>query len=172
VAADPVTVTLRLIDPLGRPTERTITVPGWVPPPPVAIDLRIIDAFRVLGRGVSVDLFCDAAVGAEPPYVMEVTASPALRFPRFPGFPGFRGFPGSPGIPDARRLTVSVPLPDIPSVAGPVVPGATISITHRRRRGLGRRGNYAIWVPLTGSVSVSISIIAPDGTRVTVSRNV
>ena len=171
VASDPVDVVLRLIDPLGRRTERTITVPGWVPPPPITVDLRIIDMFRVVGRGVSVELFCDATVEIEPPFVMEVSASRLIRGPRFGGFPGFPGFRGFPGLPDARRMSVSSPLPDIPTVREPVVPGATIHIVRRRGRRPRRRGNYSIWVPLTGSVSVTVSILAPDGTRVTVSRN-
>ena len=172
VAADPVTVTLRLIDPLGRSTERTITVPGWVPPPPVVVDLRIIDMFRVIGRGVSVDLFCDATIDAEPPYVMEVTAYSSFRFPQFGSLPAFRGFPGFPRFPRPRPLSLTIALPDIPSIAGPVVPGGTIQVAHRRRRGRGRQGNYSIWVPLTGSVHVTISIVAPDGAQVTVAGDV
>lgn len=46
----PLAVVLRLTDPTGRVSERTLTVAGWVPPTP-ATWLRIEDVFTIVGRG-------------------------------------------------------------------------------------------------------------------------
>ena len=63
VATDPVDVAVRLIDPFGRATERTITVPGWVPPPPFTITITGTVA-RPTGVLVSMSTDASAAVAA------------------------------------------------------------------------------------------------------------
>ena len=110
VAADPVEVAVRLIDPLGRLTEQTATVPGWVPPPP--LDLTLLDVIPVLGRGVGISVASDAPVEVEPPYTLVVRASQRGRPFPFP-------FP----TPLRRPLSASIQLPDIPRSASPTAGG-------------------------------------------------
>src|SRR5215207_2093269 len=111
VAADPVDIAIRVIDPLGRITERTETVPGWVPPPPATLSL--VDVFPIVGRGVAVVVASDAPVAVLPPYQLAVRA--IRRPPRRP-------FPPLPP-PITRPLAASMFLPDIPRSATPTSGG-------------------------------------------------
>jgi hypothetical protein len=160
VAADPVDVTLRLIDPLGRAVERTVTVPGWTPPPPV--ELTIVDFFAVAGRGVVFDVDCDAPVDVSPPYVMEIRAvqrprrlGPVLPFQAMPG----RAEPLWP-VP-GRSLEMSIPFDEIPTAGLWFLPSGRIQVVRNR-------GHYAVWVPMTSPVSVLVSVVAPEGGRISV----
>lgn len=77
VAADPVDVTVRLMDPLGGQTTQTITVPGWVAAPPPT--LTILGVTKLVGR-VVVRLASDAPVDASRPVTMTivVTSKPVI----------------------------------------------------------------------------------------------
>ena len=154
VAADPVDVAIRVLDPLGRVTERTETVPGWVPPPPATLSL--VDVFTVVGRGVAVVVASDAPVAVLPPYQLVVRAI-RRRPPRpFPPLP----------LP-TRPLTASMFLPDIPRSATPTAAGG---IQFGWRRGDDGR-LYDIWIPLAAPLTATITLVAPDGGLVTVTAN-
>ena len=71
VATDPVDVTLRLIDPFGRTTERTVTVPAWVPPPPFTVSITGLVARPT---GVLAAVETDAPAAAAEGVVMHVRA--------------------------------------------------------------------------------------------------
>lgn len=165
VAADPVQVTLRLVDPLGRATEQTLTVPGYVPPPP--IQLAVVGVSVIAARGVVVRLACDADPSAEPPFVMEVSASQRGRF-----FGPIRALQltGTVGpLPFfGRTLQGTFPFDQIPVEGLPFRPGAEIQVVRRRPSMLPNQGDYAVWVPLTAPVSIGISVVAPDGAQVSV----
>lgn len=153
VAADPVDVAVRVIDPLGRVTERTETVPGWVPPP--ALDLSLVDVFVIVGRGVAVVVSSDAPVNVVPPYELAVRATQRQRRSQFP--PQLR--------PLQRPLTASMKLPDIPRSSTPPARGG-IQFGWRRAEDHGRL--YDIWIPLGAPLTASITLVAPDGGRLTV----
>jgi len=163
VATDPVEVTLRLVDPLGRSAEQSVTVPGFVQPP--VFHLNVVGVTAVAGRGVVVQLACDADASAEPPYVMGIRATQ-----RFHGFGSLRAPAGPFARPPlfGRTLQGTFPFDEIPLEALPFRPGAVIQVVRRRRSTPPHQGNYAVWVPLVAPVSVAISVISPDGARVSV----
>jgi hypothetical protein len=154
VASDPVEVAIRVADPLGRVTERTETVPGWTPPPP--LDLTLIDVFAIAGRGVAISVSSDAPVDAVPPYTLAVRASQG-------GRP--RPFPVPWHIPIRRPLAVSTALPDIPRSRTPTA-GGGIQLGWRTDDAHARI--YDIWVPLLAPVVATITLIAPDGGQLSV----
>ena len=187
VAADPVAVTLRVADPLGRVVEQTLTVPGWVPPPP--IHLTLVDAFKIAGRGVVLRLTCDAPVAADPPFVMEIRAvkgprpfpplGAALRLPQ----------PAPPPVPHAfeearvvrddalhelllpvhgQSMTAVFPLDEIPSRTPPFSPRLTIQAVRDADGSSGDVQAYTVMVPLTAPVRVDVAVVAPAGGRVSV----
>ena len=138
VAADPVAVALRIVDPFGRDTEHTITVPGWLPPPPVSI--RISDVFAIPSRGVVVTFETDAT----DEMVLEINAAQRLVRP----------------FPPPRRLSVRGLVGDVPN-RPPLFPGRPgIQVS---RSG----GEYSAFVPLTSPVAIEVAIESPDGSRVT-----
>ncbi|HET8621265.1 MAG TPA: hypothetical protein VFM27_20000 [Acidimicrobiales bacterium] len=138
VAGDAVTVAIRIADPFGRVSEHTITVPGWVPPPPV--NIRITDVFAVAGRGVGMTFETDAS----DEMVLEVNAAQRLAQP----------------FPPPRRLSVRGLVGDVPN-RPPLFPGRPgIQVA---RSG----GEYSAFVPLTSPVAIEVAIEAPDGSRVT-----
>jgi hypothetical protein len=153
VAADPVEVALRIVDPLGRVTERTETVPGWTPPP--VFGLSLVDAFAIAGRGVAITVATDAPVSVDPPYQLAVRATKRVPWPIFPPRPPV-------------TLTASSALPAIPPT-GPLAPGGGIRFGWRHADG-GRF--YDIWVPLTAPLTATVALVAPDGGRVTVTATV
>ncbi|MBG6240056.1 hypothetical protein IWX78_003047 [Mycetocola sp. CAN_C7] len=153
VATDPVEVAVRIIDPFGRVTERTETVPGWVEPP--LLDLSLIDVITVVGRGVAVVVGSDAPVDVVPPYELVVRATQRPRRTPFPLDPRLVG----------RPLLASISLPDIPMSSTPL-PRGGIQFGWRRSDGHGRV--YDIWIPLAGPLTATITLVAPDGGRITV----
>ena len=180
VAADPVDVTMRLVDPLGRSTEHVVTVPGWVAPPPV--DLQIVAVTPVVGRGVILALACDAPIANEPPYVIEVRAvqrsvvfprrrlppvaavnrveiADELRQPAQEWFGPVRG----------RQLTASFSFDEIPLGVPPFQPGPRIQILRRPGHPLPGTANYVVWVPLAAPLRIDVTVVGPDGGRVSVS---
>ena len=73
VAADPVDVSVRLVDPRGASTTQTVTVPGWVPAAPPT--LTIEDVTTIVGRFVAVRLSSDAPVDPGQPVTMTVVVT-------------------------------------------------------------------------------------------------
>jgi hypothetical protein len=121
----------------------------------------------IAGRGVVVRLACDADPSAEPPFVMEVSAMQRGRLfsqiggIRAPGPFGPRPFFG-------RSLEGTFPFDQIPMEGFPFHAGAAIQVVRRRPTALPNQGDYAVWIPLTAPVSIGISVVAPDGARVSV----
>ncbi len=150
VATDSVEVAIRLTDPLGRVTERTETVPGWVPPP--VLDLTLLDVIPVIGRGVGISVASDAPVEVHPPYTLAVRASQRGRPLRFP-------------LPLRRPIFASMNLPDIPRSATPTAGGG---IQFGWRRDDEHQRIYDIWIPLAAPLTATITLEAPDGGQITV----
>jgi hypothetical protein len=138
VAADPVTVVLRIVDPFGRATEKTITVPGWVLPPPV--NIQISDVFAIPGRGVGVTFQTDAT----DEMVLEINAAQRLVGP----------------FPPPRRLSLRRLVGDVPrrTPLFPAGPGIQVFRSD---------GEFSAFIPLTSPVAIEVAIEAPDGSRVT-----
>jgi hypothetical protein len=194
VAADAVDVALRLVDPLGREVVQTLTVPGWVAPPP-DVHVSILDVMAIAGRGAWVAISTDADTRRRPPYVMEIVAQQRLRLPvvgalppaGLPGRPGPEPFQPGPGPvqpgrvpfapgpgpvfppPRLRSLSGSFPMDEIPWNEGGFVRSAEIQVVRNRvrRRGQTSPPPYEAFIPLTGPLRITVSIVAPDGTRVT-----
>lgn len=157
VAADPVEVTLRIADPLGRVSEQRLTVPGWVPPPAVLPSLTILDVFVIRGRGVILTIESDALVDAEPAYALEASAASAGRPVLFP--PGARPRP-------VRRVW---PLNEIPTRAGVFGPAETLQAV---RTTSAPPHQYQVLVRMAVPLTVGIAIVLPDGRRVRVTQEV
>ena len=187
VAADPVAVTLRVADPLGRVVEQTLTVPGWVPPPP--IHLTLVDSFAIAGRGVVLRLACDAPITADTPYVMEIRAVKGPR--RFPPLGAVLELPHpAPAIvprpiEEARivrddalhdlllplhgqSMSAAFPLAEIPSGTPPFSPRAAIQVVRAAAGGSAGQQAYTVLVPLTAPIRVDVAVAAAEGGRVSV----
>ena len=137
----PVEVTMRLLDPSGRVTTQSVTVPpGGATPPP----LDLVDAFRIVGRGVVVVVSSSAPVPHAPSYVLEVAVQPAPR----------------PFPPQPRPVKVRFDLDDIPDRAGPF--GGNEPIQVGRDAG-SDPALYTILVRSSGQVTVTVTLFAPDG---------
>ena len=150
--ADPATtlrVRVRLSDPLGRITERTLDVP--VVPPMQPPDL--LNPVLTTGAGGAILAFTTSVPDAAPgsgPYRVEVRFRPSSG----------RGANRDEDIADialARRNE------DIFAVATEAIP------IRRTRRALGTR-SIAVGIRRAGTVTVAV--VAPDGTRATVSRRI
>jgi hypothetical protein len=162
VAADPVEVVLRIADPLGRVTERRITVPGWTPPAPPPPSLTLIDVTTIAGRGTVLRLRSDASVTAAPPFVLEVVAQPTgVTFIRLPGRPPL------PIRQPAQRA--SFPLPSIPRTATPFPVGPVIQAV---RTTTAPPHEYQVLVRVAPPFTATVSMVAPNGARTTVTREV
>lgn len=186
VAADPVDILVRLIDPFGRSTDRTLTVPGYVAPSPVT--LSVIRTVAIAGRGVSVELVCDADPTAAPPDVLQVHAAQRRRLPvgggpvlpraplrpagPLPGpLPGPILNPAGHGpivIPGlfGRTLDGSFPFDAIPDDSVPPPAGNRIQVVRHSAHGTAQ-GDYGVWIPLTAPLVVTFTVLSPDGATVT-----
>lgn len=169
VAADPVAVSLRLADPLGRVTTRQVTVPGWLPPDP-GVHVAIVDVRAVAGRGVVLSIDTDAPWKRLPPYVLEIVARqrrivvpPVL--PPGPGLPPrpFRG----PVWPQPRTMSASFRLNEVPAHRPGFQKGPGIQVVRRLRRPMTPGPAYDAYVPLAAPVTVAVSVVSPGGARVT-----
>jgi hypothetical protein len=153
VAADPVDVTLRLVDPTGRATERTLTVPGFVPPPTysIAIATTLVRATGVL-LGVNTDAPATAAAGV----VMRVRAVKKVVL----------------GTILDNRLDATFALADIGFGKSVFPDDGQIHVVATRQVGLPRPPRYAVWVPLLPTVAIEVRLLAPDGGSVVTSVRV
>ena len=193
VAADPVDVRVRLVDPFGREVVRELTVPGWVEPAP-DVSVSLVDVFAIAGRGVHVGIWTNASARRRPPYVLEVVAAQRLAGPivlperagRFPGgldLDGGGGFvragsgafrrggpfpPLGPFPPRVRTLTGSFPFDEIPWASGGLPrTGEIVLVRNRLRRGPNAPPPYEAFIPLTGVLRISVTVLSPEGQRVT-----
>ena len=140
----PVQATVRVADPLGRVAEQTLLIPGWVEPRP-ELTLKIIDVFRIAGRGYVASLLTSADPATEPPHVLTVVAT----------------LPGTipPGPLRRRSLRASWELPDIPTRRSPVPPrGAEITAVRSR----GSQGTeIGLWIPAARITGLTAAITHP-----------
>ena len=116
---------------------------GGVAPPP---HLTLIDAFRITGRGLVVQVSSTAPVPHEPSYVLQVEARPVLG-----------PFP-TPPQPIRARFALN----DIPERVGPFA--GTDPILVMRDPGTDP-ATYSLLVRSTRRVSVTLTLVAPDGTQ-------
>jgi hypothetical protein len=182
VAADPVAVEMTLVDPAGRSTVQTVTVPGWVPDPP---SLELLEVTPQAGY-VLVRLRSDAALADLPPTVMTIKVSaprrtfPPIRLPigRIGEVPPdvreilgehvlpdirLRGFPGLVRLP----LSFDVALADIPrkarvSTAPIVVTRSTTEPPHE----------YRVAIRVAPPFTLRVSLLTGDGRSAQVSAAV
>ncbi|HET7801859.1 MAG TPA: hypothetical protein VFL38_15650 [Humibacillus xanthopallidus] len=176
VATDPVDVAVRLIDPFGRATERRITVPGWVAPPPFTIT---ISGSVSRPTGVLVSMTTDASSAAAAGIVLHVRALKRRFGPIFGPLGGVGGAGvGGPGIRppiDRLRPLVIVASADFPlsgiSTGLPFFP-ADGQVHVVRVRGLGGGRRYAVWVPVVAPLFVELGLESPDGQTATVNASV
>jgi len=173
VAADPVAVTLRLTDPLGRVVEQSLTVPGWTPPAP-DFTVSIVDLFAIVGRGVVVGIDTDADPRRRPPFVLEVYGRQRLPLFSRPGLPSLPG-PFGPGrlwppVLRPRSLSASFPFDEIPWADGGYPRNGEITVVRNRvrrpPRGVEPLPRYQAFIPLTTPLDVTVSVVSPDGVRV------
>ncbi|HYW51509.1 MAG TPA: hypothetical protein VE861_12935, partial [Gemmatimonadaceae bacterium] len=164
VPTNPVDVTLRVADPLGRVSEQRITVPGWTPPPPVLPGLGIIRVDRIVGRGVVVTVQSDASLTELPPWTLRVTATPRL-------LPWWRPRPGFPPLPAPRPrpAAASFELRRIPSRVEPFARTDTIQATRTTTR---QPHEYQVLIRLEPSFVLSLVLENSDGARVEVTRSI
>lgn len=147
---DPIAVVLRLVDPLGRVTEQHLTVPPYVAPQPSPPRFELVGVTTIAGRGVVVTVRSNAPLRSNPPYVFEVSAARG-RDPLL-----------GPRLPATRPVTASFPLGTIP-VGGGL--GGTAVIQMMRVEGLARITEYQCFVRQLPPVTVTITLVAPNGTR-------
>lgn len=140
-ADQPVDVTVRLVDPSGRVTTQSVTVPaGGVQPPP----LDLVDAFRIAGRGVVVVVSSAAPVPNQPTYVLEVMVQPEPRL-----------FP-----PPPRPVRVRFDVNDIPDRLGPVGGNEPVQVLRDPRTD---PAQYSIMVRAPAPVTITVTLFAPNG---------
>ena len=155
-ASAPVTIEATLTDPRGRVTSRTVTIPGWTPPPPPATaTLTLIGITPRPLSGVLVGVVTDAAFAK--PYRLRVMA--ARRIVRGPfGARRPRAFP----------LDVEVKLADIPAApAAPLVVG-TLTFRRAKRTKPFTGTPIEIGIPMSSPLKVTIRLTAPNGAEVSV----
>jgi hypothetical protein len=151
VATDPVDVTLRLVDPFGRTTERTITVPGWVPPPPFTVT---ITGLVPRPTGVLALLETDAPTAASAGIVLHVRAL-KRRFGPIVG-PVFDPLVGPLPRPD-RPLPPVGPVSPVGPLRPPVVPGAPGPLTPA-----GPLGRPPVGRPPVGPLFPLVTVVTGD----------
>ena len=161
VATDPVTVSVRLIDPFGRLTEQVVMVPGWVPPPPFTVTITAVTA-RPTGVLVAVD--SDASAAAAAGIVMHVQA----RKRRVLG--GGGGRLGPIRLPLLTVAEADFALASIP-LGLPVFPSdGAIHVV--RNRAPFNTARFAVWIPVLAPLSVGITLTGPDGASATATGSV
>ena len=183
VAADPVTVVLRLTDPLGRLVEQTVTVAGWVPPPPWTLELSTA---ATRATGVLIGLDTDAPAGAGAGVTMRVRAVKSRRLPLLAAIavneiqpvervrlqpPALRRSVDPPVVVAPWRgssvLDQTFVLADLPR--GPPVFENDSQIHAVRWRGPFASADSVVWVPFAAPFSTEVTLAGPDGQSVTAS---
>ena len=155
MVTDPVSVTLRLLDPFGRVTEQVVVVPGWVPPPPFTVTIVGVTA-RPTGVLVGVD--SDASAAAAAGVVMHVRALKRRIF-------GGGGRLGPVRWPLLTVLEADFALGSIP-FGLPIFPSdGAIHVV--RSRAPFNAARFAVWIPVLAPLSVVITLTDPDGATVT-----
>ncbi len=148
-AGDAAEVSLTLVDPSGRATEHTLSVPPYVAPPAYTIT---IPRWTVRPTGVVVSIFTDAPRTVAAGFSLRVRAST-------------RG-------PLGRPITITRTVPLAKIVTGKLY-FATDGKIHivRVTKVLPPGGpQYAAWVPLTGRFTVTASLLGRDGSEVSASH--
>ena len=155
VATDPVTVSVRLIDPFGRVTEQVVVVPGWVPPPPFTVTITGVTARP---NGVLVGVDSDASAAAAAGIMMHIRA---LKRRLLGG-----GRPPGPirwplvTVAEADFALASIPL------GLPVFPSdGAIHVV--RNRAPFNTSRFAVWIPVIAPLSVVVTLTDPDGASAT-----
>ena len=143
-ASTPVDVTVHLVDPAGRITTQTVTVPAGGALQPPTLDL--VDTFRIAGRGVVVLLTSDAPVPHTPSYVLAVEVQQP-----------FRIWPPRP-----RPVRAQFELNDVPDRLGPFGGNELIQVVRDPRAD---PALYSVLVRSPGPVTVTLTLFAPDGTH-------
>ncbi|OFE18927.1 hypothetical protein BA895_01845 [Humibacillus sp. DSM 29435] len=160
VATDPVTVTLRLLDPFGRVTERVVAVPGWVPPPPFTVTIAGVTA-RPAGVLVGVD--SDASAAAAAGVVMHVRALKRRVF-------GGGGRLGPIRWPLLTVVEGDFVLAAIP-LGLPIFPSdGAIHVV--RSRAPFNTARFAVWIPVLAPLSIAVTLTDPDGATATATGSV
>ncbi|WP_433003834.1 hypothetical protein [Kribbella sp. CA-294648] len=144
-SGQPVDVSVRLVDPLGRLTEQRITVAAFVAEPP---SLDVLDVFTISNRGVVVRLRSDADVEAQPPYILAVQAQRTRR-----------PFPIGPLPPPVRAR---FELDDLPTRPGPF-PSADIIQAVRTTQNPPHE--YQLLIRLVPPMVITFVLRAPDGAQ-------
>jgi hypothetical protein len=148
---DSVRVRVRLVDPLGHVTDRTIDVPPHTDEAPPSLD--VIDFFRITGRGVVVRFASDAPVAPAPEgsHVLQVEA-------RRPGLPLLG--------PMVRPVELSIVVPDIPVMDSrhPFPAGDSIMV---RRTSDVSPYEYIALVRMTPPLGIALQMIGPTGASTT-----
>ncbi len=154
-ASAPALVTLRLLDPLGRAAEQTVTVPGYVAPPAYTLSLGAVAA--VTG-GTVIAVLTNAPSRAADGLSLNVAATfrPIIVGP----------FPPLAPRPLGRTVTGSFPLSEIP-VAKPFFPAdGQIHVVSPPRVGLPPPPRYAVFVPIGSPLELTVAIVGPTGATI------
>ncbi|MBK6953955.1 MAG: hypothetical protein IPH27_00210 [Actinomycetales bacterium] len=150
-ATAPATVTLRLLDPLGRAVERTVTVPGFVPTP--AYSLTVVRT-STTPTGVLLAVGCDAPTGAAAGIVLAVQGI-SRRFDPLP-WPRPR--------PRPSKVTGQFPLATIATGKLTFPADGRVHVVRPLRAPLWpREARYAVFVPLVSPVEVTLALLGPGG---------
>jgi len=148
-AADPAEVTLTLVDPSGRSTEQTLTVPPYVAPPAYTIT---IPQWTVRSTGVVLSIFTDAPRNLAAGFSLRVRATA-------------RGPLGRP-----VTITRTVPLAKIVAGRLSFATDGKIHIVRLAKVVPAGGPQYAAWVPFTGGFTVTASLLGADGSEVSASH--
>ena len=152
-ATAPATVSMRLLDPMGRSVERTVTVPGFVPTP--AYTLTIVRTSTVASGVV-------LAVGTDAPATVSAGISLSVRgvstdltplplpFPR--PRPGLLRVSGTFLLSGVRTGRITFP-----------ADGQIHVIRPQRTLGWPREARYAVFVPLVSPVRITLMLLGPAG---------
>jgi hypothetical protein len=186
VATDPVDVTVRLIDPFGRPTEQHLTVAGWVPPPPFTVS---ITALAARPTGVLAAVETDASAASAAGVVMHVRARRRMFGPVIgPLVHRDVDAPTRPVPPLGPVSPLRPPVIPLPPVVrppvGPIFPLVTVAAADLvladiptglpffpddgqvhavRVKGAAGTRRYAVWIPAQAPLTLEIVLESPDG---------
>ena len=145
------TLTMRLLDPLGRAVERTVTVPGFVVAPAYHLTVVRTDA---VPTGVVLAVGCDAPTTASAGISLVVRAGPVLLDPV--------PFPFPRPQPRPVRLTGTFRLSSIRSGTVSFPADGQIHVVRPLRTKLWPKdARYAVFIPVVGPAEVSLALQGP-----------